>query len=230
MDVGVRRDDGAALTGGDVLLQLETEGPRVTDRAHRPPPVADPAGLGGVLQDPDAVLTGDGQDGVHVGGGVVQVDGHDREGPLGDELLPRRRVEGERVVDVGEDGDAARGDDGVDAADEGGRRHDDLTALGYPQADQGAGQGGGAGGHADRVGCLVQGGEPLLEPLDAALERGTVVPEQGAALQHVQCGGLLLLAPQGEAAQRLVAQRRGLGQGCSHEFVSGAVQRADVAR
>ena len=82
----------------------------------------------GVLDDREAVPVGDGAKRFHVAHLAVEVDGQNRLCPRGHGGLDRGRIDIRRgAVDVRENRGRAAHDDGVDRADEGHRRRDDLV-------------------------------------------------------------------------------------------------------
>ena len=73
----------------------------------------------------------------HVGGPAGHVDGNDRPRAGRDRPLERGGVEVERaLVDIGQDGRAARQRDGIGGRDERHVRHDDLVARAHTRRDE----------------------------------------------------------------------------------------------
>jgi hypothetical protein len=89
---------------------------------------------------------------VEVGGLAVQVDGHDRLRPRGDELGNALRVDVQvRVADVGEDRCRARVDDHVCGRGPGDRRRDHLVPGPDPEREEREVHRRGSGGDGERV-------------------------------------------------------------------------------
>ncbi len=138
-------------------------------------------GLGGVFDDGEIMAAGDGEDGVHVGGLAVQMNGEDGAGARGDGGF---QLSGVQVVGAGIDVDvngrgagvADGGDGGVESVGDG----DDLIAGADARGEQGEVQGAGAGVDADGVGDLAIGGEFFFEGGDGRAEDEVVVVENGA--------------------------------------------------
>ncbi len=82
--IAVRGDEPPVPKAPQVLGGEKGEGPGVPQGAHLFALVGGPEGLGAVLQHLEAVGAGDLQDGVHLGGQAVEVDGEDGLGPRGD--------------------------------------------------------------------------------------------------------------------------------------------------
>ena len=156
---------GAAVAeAAEVLGRVEAPG---GERAEAADPLAAPERplrLRRVLEQPQAVLPAQGEDGVDVEGAAVEVDAEDAHGTTGD---PRRRVgrvEVERPrVDVGEDRPAAEEDDRLGGGEEGEGGDDHLVPWAQAEGAQGEHQGVGAVGEAGTGGDPQVGGEGRLE-------------------------------------------------------------------
>ena len=210
LDPRVGGGDHAPLAAGHVLRRVEAERPELPEAAHAAPVQGSAVGLGGVLEDHEAVGLGDGQDLVHRSGVAVQVDRHDGAGAGRDRLLDRggrQRVGAQ--VDVGEDGGGPRDGDGVGGGGEGEGGHDHLVARPDPGGQQPQVEGRGPRVDGDGAGPRRHGARELL------LEGGDL----GALGDHARAhdrgdGGDLLLADQGA--------RRGHEGGAHSPSPSGA--------
>ena len=126
---GVPEADGAALDGVEDLRGVEAEHGGVAEGGSGYPVSLDAEGVGGVVDDPEAVAVGDVLDGVDVAEVAVDVDWHDGARAGRDRLLYALGVEGAvRLADVGEDGREALARDGVGRAREAEGGGNDLAA------------------------------------------------------------------------------------------------------
>jgi hypothetical protein len=147
---------------------------QVAERPQRPALVPGVDGLGGILDDAQAVLAGDGQEAVHRAGDAGVVDGEEGAGAPRDGLLDQGIVQVKGVrPDVHEDRPGPQAGDGVGGGDEGERRQDDLVAG--PQVAQQGGhfQGRRAGrDHQDAVDA-----EARFQEAAALLREGAVAAD-----------------------------------------------------
>jgi len=121
-------------------------------------------GLGGVLEDGQAVALGERDEGAHRGRVPVQVHGDDRRGAWRDRGGGRGGVEAEGDgVDVGEYRGRAGQGDGSGGRGEGERRDDHLVPRADAQGQQGQPQRRGPGADGDAVPSVREGGELVLE-------------------------------------------------------------------
>jgi len=158
-------DDGSAVAHrSQVLAGVEAEAAGSSHAAGSAAFVTGSMCLGGVLNDQQAVLVGDGLNHLHLGRLAVQVYRQDRLGSGCDRRGKPTRIEvvclrivvdqnrgGPRVVNA-----QGRGDKRV-------RGGDDLVARSDPQALHRQSEGIQAAAHADAIFGLAVGGELLLE-------------------------------------------------------------------
>ena len=187
--VAVVGGDHAALTGGDVLRRREAEHRGAAEPAHRSAAVRRPVCFGGILDEQDAGLIGDGREAVQVGRLAAVVDGHDGLGGGRDPAGHVGGVEVEGVgLYVGEDGRGAHVQHRGRGRDEGHGRHDHLVARADAEAEVDAGEGHRAAGEGDGMVDLVGLGEGVLEG-----ERGWAVGEDPRA-EDLRDGRQLVVA------------------------------------
>lgn len=126
--------------------------------------VAAAQALGRVFDDRQAVLGGDGVDGVHVGALAIQGHGDDGAGPGGDGGFQLGRIQGIGArIDVDIDGLGAQQGDGLGRGDVGEARGDDFVSRPDPQRHLGDLQGVGAVGDGDAVLGAGIGGQPFFQ-------------------------------------------------------------------
>ena len=89
--------DHPALAGGQVLDRVEAEHGQVADGADQVPLVAGGQGVGGVLDDLQAVPGGQLEEGVHLAGGPGHVDGDDGARARGDGPLHQHGIHLQRA-------------------------------------------------------------------------------------------------------------------------------------
>src|SRR5262249_26531720 len=136
----------ATLDGGDVLVGVEAEGDEVAGGADGPAAPGAAEGLGGVLDDAEAVLLGDGVEAVAGPGQAGEVGQDDGAGGGRDGGLDAAEVEVARHgVDVDEHGPGADLEDDVGGGDPGERGGDDLVAGADAGDAEGDLEGAGAG-------------------------------------------------------------------------------------
>ena len=121
--------------------------------------------LGGVLDDHDAALPGDGEDGVHVGRVPVGVHHEDEAGAVRGGEGDRRSVHQAQLVAVHEDRDAPGGHHGGGGCDVGEAGEDDLVAWLQSGGEEGQVDGDGSVGGGDAAGAVAEGGKFLLESI-----------------------------------------------------------------
>ena len=101
----------AAFAAGDDLVELQAEGADVADAAESLTVVAAAVGLGNILQNRQLVLARDGHQLVHLARCAPHMNRDDGL-RIGGDLAPHvRRVEGQRLVDLGQDGHGPHGHD-----------------------------------------------------------------------------------------------------------------------
>jgi len=199
IEILVVGDDHPAVATGDRLELVEAEDPDLADAAHAAATVAGPEGLGAVLDQGDAMAVGNGPQLGQPRRVAQHVDRHDRPRPRRDARLHVDRVEVERLVDLGQDGQGPGIHDGGDRRDEGEARHDDLVAGADPEPGQRQPDAARPGIHGERVGHAGQPGDLLLEMPYAGAEGRVVVravATQEAAPEHPDDLGDLFLADQ----------------------------------
>ena len=183
----VVHEQGAPVPQGpEVLRGIERESAQAllpAQRPHRPALVERADGLTGVLEDEEPPRARDLQEGIHVRGVAVEVDGKDDLRARGDGRFDRRGmdVQGARV-EVGEDGPRSDRDDGQGGEGGGKRRGHDLVARPHPEGLEAELQGLGAVGHRDRV----PGGERLRELTFEGLAFGP--EDEPAGVEHAGDG------------------------------------------
>jgi hypothetical protein len=118
----------ASLAGGEQLVLVHAEDPDVAEAAGPGVVPSGTVGLGGVLDEWQAVPGSDLPQFVHLRHGRVEVHREERRRPRGDGRLDRPVVHAERVrVDVDEDREGAGPDDGRRARHPGQAGDDDLV-------------------------------------------------------------------------------------------------------
>ena len=90
------------------------------------------------------MLSGDRQDAIHVAGAALQVNRHNGPGLGSDLVLQVRRIQVERLIDLGKNGECPGKHDGVVAGVPGPGRQDDLIAGPDAERSQRRRQGRGA--------------------------------------------------------------------------------------
>ena len=123
--------DGAAFTGGDLLVGIEAEDGEIAKDADASLMKFGADRFAGVFDDYEVVPGGEVAKAMHVRGNAEGVDNEDGAGSRGQARFRlwrgvRLRVTG---VDVGEDGRGANMKDGVGYGDEGERGNDDFIRL-----------------------------------------------------------------------------------------------------
>ena len=142
-------DEASVASGTEVFGDVEAESGGHTEFTGELTVTAGGDGLGGVFEDHEAVLGGDGVDRFHVGELAEEVDGENRLGFWGDGGFDEVGVDVEGVFDdVDEDGYGPELDHGFDGCDEGEGGGDDFV----PGADAA-----GLHGDAEGVGSAVDG-------------------------------------------------------------------------
>src|SRR5262249_3655808 len=122
----------AALARRDDLVELEAESAGVAERAESLASERRAGRLANVLAEDEAVFSGDRAECAHVRGSAAHVDGQKCTGRW-TELSPDvLRIEGQRVVDLGQDGKRSCCKDGVRSRVPGVRGDDHLVARTDP--------------------------------------------------------------------------------------------------
>ena len=184
-----RRADEAAVAGGDGLEDVEGICAHIADGAHALPMICRADSLAAVFNDVQVMLLRDLHDGIHIAGVAQHMDRHDGLRLRGDERFDLRGVDGQRLVDLREDGDGVHHGDGRDGGDEGIAGDDDLVAHADAERRQAAHQRARARARGDHM--LVT--QPLchfiFERDDLRLEAvhaRRAVAEQISPIQHIQ--------------------------------------------
>ena len=206
--VGQKR---AALTGGDGLVILEREAATVAEGADELALIRRAAGLGTVLDDAQIMLLRDGHDGIHIARDAAHMDTDDALGCRGDLLFNVGRIDRQRFVDLGDDGDCFGADNGRAGGEEGIAGHDALVAGADAAGRQRRQQRTRAGAGRQTVLRAHLGLEMLLKLADLGLNAfRAVVPEQIFIVQDLHDLFLFRLADlQSARIHRVV--RCGLG-------------------
>ena len=124
------RDNGAALTGGDVLGGVKTHHLDVTEGAETRTIVCGADGMGTVLHHPQSVFVRQGVKGVKIHRKAGEMDRHDGLRPRRDRPLQLTDIHIECVgMNIDQHGPATGKDDGVQRGHKSECRRDDLIAL-----------------------------------------------------------------------------------------------------
>ncbi len=125
---GIAGDHDAAFARGNGLGLLQAVGADIAQGAQRAAFIGCAHALAAVFDDLHAMPAGHCQDGVEIGRIPLQVHRHDGLGGGRDAVLDIGGVEIEAVVDLGEDGQGARLDDGAVVGIPGPRGQDHFIA------------------------------------------------------------------------------------------------------
>ena len=137
---------GTAFAHGDDFGEIEGEAAHAAESPYGFSVVGGSGSLAGILDEDQVVFAANGHQFVEVGLRAAHVYGHDGFGAGGDGALYGRRVEGEGVIDVHQDGNGTQGEDGLEGGHEGKGGHDHFVAGADPAYGQGRRYGGGAAG------------------------------------------------------------------------------------
>lgn len=156
--------NGAAFTGGDLLVGIEAEDGEIAKSADASLMKFGTDRFAGVFNDYEVVPGGEVAKAMHVRGNAEGVDYEDGAGSRGQRAFNCGgcEVESDRV-DVGEDGCGANVKDGVGYGDEGERGDDDFIAFSDAESEQGHVQACGAAADCDGVGDGVVCGQSGFE-------------------------------------------------------------------
>ena len=211
-ELGVVGGDRAAVAeGAEVLAGIEAPGDGVAMGAEALALIAGAMGLGGVLDDPQAMAAGDGEDGVQVGGLAVEVHRDQGAGAGGDggRDACRVNVKGARVRLHRDRGGAGLGHR-QPGGNEGVGGDDDLVAGADVAGAQGEMQGVQTAGDADAMGRAAVGGPVGLKALHLFAE-DVPAGRHDAAVGGVEIGLQLLVGgmevEEGDGHRAVVARR-----------------------
>ena len=192
VQVFTRRRDHPALPGRDGLARVKAEATYRTERARMAPVIPGAQCAGGILNHPEAMLTGHVEDRVEVSAQSEQVNWDDANRSRRDQSLDLARVDIERPqIHVAEDRRGAHVLHHVGRGDPRERRHNDFVTRLQPQCCDRDVQSRSAGTDGDGKRRAGEAREFLLE-----------VPDVGplhdpAALQRLEHGLLLRLVEKG---------------------------------
>src|ERR1700760_3573427 len=139
-------DDGAAFPTGDCFYKVEREGSRMTDGSQRATFVAGSKTLTGVFEQDEIMFLADSGESFEIGHCAAHMNGHHAFCAGGDGAADCLRRQGQRVVDIRQNGDGTDAKHGFETGYECKSGHDDLIAGANTKAGQGGREGRGSAG------------------------------------------------------------------------------------